>query len=178
MQLFAIVANADRLTAQSRQIVESFLKQQLSREEINKYLIVFDEYLDSHKGKKDADKIRKRTSVNSVKVLKICTDINQELNQRQKYIVVIRLVEFIHSSDEPVTEQEWEFVSTVANIFNIPENDYRDCISITGKSRVIPDAASFLLVSGSSAPENLQYTSFIRKAELNGYILILFIKSI
>ena len=178
MQLFAIIANADRLTAQSRQIVESFLRQQLSREQVGKHLLFFDEYLESHKGKGDADKIRKRTSVNSVKVLKICTDINQELNQRQKYIVLIRLVEFIYSSDEPVTEQEWEFVSTVASIFNIPENDYKDCISITSKYSVIPDSSTFLLISGNTTSHIMQHTSFVRNADLNGHILILFIKSI
>ena len=179
MQLFAIVANTDRFTEQSRQIVASFLKQQLSRDQVDKYLLVFDDFLELYKGKADADKIRKRTSVNSVKVLKICTDINQELNQRQKYIVLLRLVEFIYSSDEPITEQEWEFVSTVANIFNIPDNEYKDCLVIAGKSSAIPDAISFFVIAGSTTEiASLQNTKVVRNPELHGYILILYIKSI
>ena len=179
MQLFAIVANADRLTVQGRDIVESSLKQQLSRDQVDKYLTVFDEFLETHKGKKDADKIRKRTSVNSVKVLKICTDINQELNQRQKYIVLLRLIEFVYSSDDSITEQEWEFVSTVASIFNIPEGDYRDCVSLAGKSSVIPDSTSFLMISGRvKHDDGLQLTKLLHNPELSGYILILYIKSI
>jgi hypothetical protein len=39
---------------------------------------------------------RKRTSLNSVKVLKICTQVNEELNQRQKFVVLVHLLEFIH----------------------------------------------------------------------------------
>src|SRR5436190_24337794 len=146
MQLFAIVANGERLTAQSREIVETFLKQQLSQSLVEKYLEVFDEFLKTHQGKGDAEKIRKRTSVNSVKVLKICTDINQELNQRQKYVVLVRLIEFVHSSAEAITEQEWEFVSTVASIFNIPESDYKNCVAIAGNAVPIPDSESFLLI--------------------------------
>src|SRR6188768_1914460 len=121
MQLFAIVANAERLTAQSRHIVEMFLRQQLNREGTETYLRVFDEFLNVQRGSGNLDKVRKRASVNSVKVLRICTDINQELNQRQKYVVLVRLIEFIHSSDEAVTEQEWEFLTMVSGIFNIPE---------------------------------------------------------
>ncbi len=179
MQLFAIVANADRLTDQGRQIVEASLKKQLSRDLVNKYLIVFDEYLESHKGKKDADKVRKRTSVNSVKVLKICTDINQELDQRQKYIVLLRLVEFVYSSDESISEQEWEFVSTVASIFNIPEGDFRDLGSLAGKISDIPDSGSFLKITGGTKhDETLKQTKVLYNDDLNGYILILYIKSI
>src|SRR5512134_4067241 len=106
MQLFAVVANAERLTAQSRHIVQVFLRQQLNRAGTEKYLQVFDDYLQVQKGTGSLDKVRKRASVNSVKVLRICTDINHELNQRQKYVVLVRLIEFIHSSEEPVTEQE------------------------------------------------------------------------
>ena len=156
MQLFAIVANTERLTSQSRHIVETFLKQQLSQVLVQKYLEVFDEFITIYKGKDDAEKNRKRLAVSSVKVLKICTDINQELNLRQKYVVLIRLIEFIHSSDEPVTEQEWEFNSTVAGIFNIPDHDYRDCIAFAGKKSDLPDSASFLLID-DKAESTYQY---------------------
>jgi hypothetical protein len=53
---------------------------------------------------------RKRTSLNSVKVLKICTQVNEELNQRQKFVVLVHLLEFISANDE-VSEQEADFVS-------------------------------------------------------------------
>ena len=175
MQLFAIVANTERLTSGSRHIVETFLKQQLSLGLIPKYLDVFDQFLNVYKGKDDAEKNRKRLSVSSVKVLKICTDINQELNQRQKYIVLIRLLEFIHSSDEPVTEQEWEFNSTVASIFNIPDNDYTDCIAFAGKNTSLPDSASFLLIDDK---QNASYQKLHHEfnQHISGYILILYIQ--
>ena len=119
MQLFAIVARVDDEEAGEtdhagggRNIVELFLKQQLSLELVDEYLKLFDEFLDAHQGnssKKDGK--RKRTSVNSVKILKICTQINEELAQKQKIIVLIRIIEFINEN-QTVTEQELEFAET------------------------------------------------------------------
>ena len=112
MQMFAIIAKVDGVSNTGRSIVESFLKQQLSLEQVETYLKIFDEYLDAHHAvSKKKDGTAKRTSLNSVKVLKICTQINQELEQPQKVIVLIRLLEFIYSSNE-ISEQENEFVIT------------------------------------------------------------------
>lgn len=176
MQLFAIVANAERLTEQSRTIVESFLRQQLNLNLVEKYLGVFDDFIGAQQEKGDAEKVRKRTSVNSVKVLKICTGINQELNQRQKYIVLVRLLEFIHSSEEKITDQEWEFVSTVSGIFNIPENDYNDCLAIAGRREETPDSGSFLLID-QHIENNFQKTHHEFNEYIHGKLLVLFVKS-
>jgi len=179
MQLFAIVANAERLNAQSRHIVEMFLRQQLNREGTETYLAVFDEFLNVQRGTGNLDKVRKRASVNSVKVLRICTDINQELNQRQKYVVLVRLIEFLHSSDEAVTEQEWEFLTTVAGIFNIPDTDYANCLALAGKADVVPDADSFLLIdNGNGVHSTLKHTHHLLNESLHGNMIVLFIRNV
>src|ERR1700756_5837814 len=125
MQLFAIIAKVDGVTNTGRNIVQLFLKQQLNQELVDQYLAVFDEFLESHhQVAKKKDGSAKRTSLNSVKVLKICTEINKELEQNQKIIVLIRLLEFICSSAE-ISEQEYEFVQTVAETFNIPNEEFQ-----------------------------------------------------
>lgn len=91
MQLFAIICDVEDISWRSRDVVESFLKQQLSQDLVDEYLKIFDEYLEQQKGT-DSSKKRKRTAVNSVKVLRICTQINEELTQKQKIIVLLRLV--------------------------------------------------------------------------------------
>src|ERR1051326_6474784 len=124
MQLFAIIAKVDGVTSSSRSIVQAFLKQLLNQELVDQYLKLFDEFLEAHhQVSKKKDGSAKRTSLNSVKVLKICTEINKELEQPQKVIVLIRLLEFIYSSFE-ISEQELEFVSTVADTFNIPAEEF------------------------------------------------------
>lgn len=148
MQMFAIIAKVDGINNTGRLIVQSFLKQQLNLEQVDTYLGIFDEYLESHQNaSKRKEGAAKRTSVNSVKVLKICTQINQELEQPQKVIVLIRLLEFIYSSNE-ISEQEYEFVTTVADTFNIPMNEFQLLKSfIEDSEEVIPNDINILVIN-------------------------------
>ena len=140
MQLFAIIAKVEdipdsELSSESSDInrisfredsavVESFLRSELNASLVKKYLELFEEFIHIHHGiNSRKDGVKKRTAVNSVKVLRICAQINEELTQRQKFIVLIRLFEFIHSTDH-VSDQEMIFVSTVAEMFNISQTEY------------------------------------------------------
>jgi len=134
MQLFAIIAQVDDLgdneeiqqikSSKGKSIIDSFLRAELNALLVQKYLDLFDEYLNAlHLKQQRKDGQKKRTSLNSVKVLRICSQINEELTQKQKIIVLIRIIEFIQSN-EAVTEQEIEFVNTVAESFNIAKEEY------------------------------------------------------
>ncbi|MFN5149561.1 MAG: ATP-binding cassette domain-containing protein [Flavobacteriia bacterium] len=135
MQLFAIIAQVDDQSdsgiesatirsSKGKRIITSFLQAELSSVMVQKYLDLFDDYLNNlHSKSSRKDKERKRTSLNSVKILRICVQINEELTQKQKIIVLIRIIEFIQSN-ENVTEQEVEFVNTVAEAFNISKLEY------------------------------------------------------
>jgi ABC-type multidrug transport system ATPase subunit len=148
MQMFSIIAKVDGINNTGRQIVQSFLKQQLSAEQVETYLHIFDEYLESNQAaSKKKEGAAKRTSLNSVKVLKICTQINQELEQTQKVIVLLRLLEFIYSSNE-ISEQEYEFVVTVADTFNITLEEFNLLKSfIEDKVEIIPDNPHTLVIN-------------------------------
>jgi ABC-type multidrug transport system ATPase subunit/uncharacterized tellurite resistance protein B-like protein len=148
MQMFAIIAKVDGISNTGRSIVESFLKQQLNKEQVEKYLHIFDEYIEAQQAStKKKDGSAKRTSLNSVKVLKICTQINQELEQPQKVIVLIRLLEFIYSSDE-ISEQENEFVVTVADTFNISIDEFNQLRAfVEDKAENIPNTPHILVIN-------------------------------
>ncbi|MEO6304088.1 MAG: ATP-binding cassette domain-containing protein [Bacteroidia bacterium] len=150
MQMFAIIAKVDGINNTGRQIVQSFLKGQLNLEQVETYLKIFDEYLESHQNtNKKKEGAAKRTSLNSVKILKICTQINQELEQPQKVIVLIRLLEFIHSSNE-ISEQENEFVLTVADTFNIPMEEFNVLTSfIVDGLDVVPNNPNILVINNN-----------------------------
>ncbi|MBU0488184.1 MAG: ATP-binding cassette domain-containing protein [Bacteroidetes bacterium] len=137
MQLFALVADADEegVSTRERAIVEAYLKNQLSAGLVMQYINLFDEYIAfHHRGikKKDSIKARKRASVNALKVLQICEQINEELQQNQKVVVMVQLLEFV--SHGQITEKELDFVNTVASGFNIPDNEYEN-----GKSLILED---------------------------------------
>ena len=42
--MFAIIAKVDGISNTGRSIVEAFLKQQLNKEQVEKYLVIFDEF--------------------------------------------------------------------------------------------------------------------------------------
>ena len=135
MQLFAIVAKVDEVShegqettllqsTQGKKVIESFLKSELSSADVENYLNIFEEFLNSTRGKvynKSGDK--KRTSLHSVKILRICEQINKELTQRQKFIVLVRIFEFIHL-DNVITDKEIDFIQTVADSFYISPEEF------------------------------------------------------
>ena len=171
MQLFAIIARSggNENVDTGKDIVAVFLRQQLNKELVNKYLMVYDEYVEASQPKraKTKDKTRKRTSLSSVKVLRICTQINEELAQKEKFFVLIRLLEFIAAFDH-TSEQEWEFVQTVAETFNIERETYEDLRELVAiEAEGTFDRKNFLFVSGEEIHE-LNTAKQIRKAGLKG----------
>jgi len=123
MQLFAIVVEVEGISKNSRSIVQSFLKEQLNQDLVEEYLTLFDQFVEKQTSKSGKRKI----SGSSVKVLRICEEINDELAQPQKLVVLIRLLEFIYGDGKDAHDQELEFVHTVSQVFNIPENEFADC---------------------------------------------------
>lgn len=182
MQLFAIIATANKegVNEKSRSIVESYLRLMLSSEQVTEYLQLFDKYVEERGGgvKKDGTQERKRTSLNSVKVLRICEQINGELKQDQKLLVLLQLLEFI-SFGEEITEQEIDFVKTVSDIFNIPEDEYYNCYAFTLNPKLdeIPYKENILILDKNNESPNAE-VKHLRFKDLEGHVMILFLPSI
>lgn len=178
MQMFAIIARVDGINDNGRMIVQSFLKQQLNQELVDQYLAIFDEFLESHhQVAKKKDGTAKRTSLNSVKVLKICTQINSELTQVQKVVVLLRLLEFIHSNAE-ITEQEYEFVTTVAETFNIPDEEFKRATAfIQAKEKDLPDSPQTLVIDANTST-SYKETRHIYSEGIDGQTHVLWMPSV
>ncbi|NOZ46624.1 MAG: ATP-binding cassette domain-containing protein [Chlorobi bacterium] len=179
VKLFAIIANVnkDGISTNSRVIVESYLKAQLNQKQVEEYLKLFDEFIAvHHKGvsKKDNEKTRKRTSLNSVKVLKICQIINEELQQAQKVLVVLQLLEFIRYGEE-ITDKELDFIKTVAETFNISDEDYNNMnVFILDKFDNIPEKDKLLIINNNKdfVDEEVKH---LYNENLKGQIAVLFV---
>ncbi len=177
MRLFAIIADVDNdsesgISEKGREVVASYLKQQLSQELVEQYLSLFLQYVEEQQGKKG----KKRLSANSVKVLAICSKINDELRQEQKILVLLKLLEFINYNNS-ANEYELEFVKTVAETFNIPNNEYENCKAlILDKPQNIPYKQHLLIISDEK--ENLiAEARHIYNEHLKGQLIILHIES-
>ena len=178
MQLFAIIARPDSSKDERISVVESFLKRQLNHEIVQEYLKVFDEYYTLHQEKqKDSTRKVRRISSSSVRVLKICTAINEELAQPQKIIVLIQLLEFVRSDSVEISEQEMEFITTVAETFNIPEEEYqqiRDFVLFSFEE--VPHSEEIMLIDGNRDFEDKQ-TKHLYVDHIQGQIRVLHVPS-
>lgn len=172
MHLFAIIgAETSKIGSidQSREIVAMFLRQQLNKALVNEYLTVYDAFIETY-NKKDRGNRKtsaKRASLSSVKILRICTQINEELHQKEKYFVILRLLEFI-TSFENSTEQEWDFVNVVYDTFNIETEVYENIKSLVQQTENDSVENEEFLYVTSEKDTQYSESKFIYKDSLEG----------
>nr|MBC8486437.1 TerB family tellurite resistance protein [Bacteroidota bacterium] len=178
MQLFAIIARPDSSRSERQTVVESFLVRQLNQELAQEYLTVFDEYYTLYQEKqKESSKRIRRISSSSVRVLKICTAINEELAQPQKIIVLIQLLEFINSDSEKITDQEMEFVDTVAETFNIKDEEYAEIKDyVLFSFDQIPSSPDIMVIDNNEEYKH-DATKHLFISNLQGQIRVLMVQS-
>lgn len=176
MELFAIIASPDNSGRDRRAVVLSFLSRQLNRDLVKDYLKIFDAYYEKHQAL-HIERGEKRIGADSVKVLRICNDINKELAQKQKVIVLVQLFEFVKSDQHPISEQEFAFITAVAESFYVPDDEYRLVRDfILNPSDQIPDSKHLLLVKDQKPVDAAEY-KFIRSEHLDGVIWVVYIPS-
>lgn len=149
LRLFSLVARSGSDSGRGRIVVENFLRRQLDSEQIDAYLHEFDEHISGLQEKTDEQKERKRTSASSVRVLRICTQINEELTHSQKCIVLVRLIEFL-SADGDLSQRDTDFVLTAGTTFNIPDNELEQCVSFAGPHGGPRDKGKWLILSNGN----------------------------
>ena len=149
MELFAIIARPESNASDRRTVVSSFLKRMLNQELVKDYLKVFDKYYSKHLTL-HIERGAKRIGPDSVKILKICDQINKELTQKQKIVVLVRLFEFVNSDDDEITDQEFEFISVVAGSFYIDEKEYTRIKEFTiNPFNAIPNSRNILIIDNN-----------------------------
>lgn len=129
LQLFAIIAKTERPEGDlsGHDAVMRFLARQFSPLVVREHMAMFETYVAAfHSSGGRSERSRKRTSMNSVKVLKICAEVNEELNQRQKLVVLVHLLELVHARGMLLPQEE-EFVCTVADAFNVHRSAFERC---------------------------------------------------
>lgn len=178
LRLFALVASAEEnaLSSGPRKVIIEYLEQQLNTELAQKYIKIFDKYLAKYQPtNKDFIKNKKRISLNSVKILAICNEINEELQQSQKIVVLIRLLEFI--SHHTLSPEEIEFVTTVSDVFNIQREEFDNIYAFVIKNtKDIPYKSQLLIIDNKN--ENKTEYKHIYSPDISGELMFLHIKSV
>ncbi|MGB3181204.1 MAG: ATP-binding cassette domain-containing protein [Cyclobacteriaceae bacterium] len=129
-QLFAIITKQDGgVTETERDFVIRFFQQELDQDSVQEYLELYDKYVGYNQEEKDAPEKKERksklTSVkDSVRTLGICKKINKTLTQKQKVVVLVKLLELV-GSDGNFTSQRMEIIDTVSTVFKVGKDEYK-----------------------------------------------------
>lgn len=161
MQLFAIVASAALEDGEGRgrvqrSTVEQFLNQQIALNQVERYLEIYDAFYQQHLARQQAKRTSyKHTSSSSVRVLRICAQINEELQLNQKFIVLARLIEFARQSGHRINSLERDFIDTVSDSFYITRQELGELMDFAAPEELpkAPPAGqtSLLRIVGSAA---------------------------
>ncbi len=176
MELFAIIASPEGNDKDRRSVVLSFLSRQLNQELVKDYIRIFDAYYEKHQAL-NVERGNKRIGADSVKVLRICHEINKELAQKQKIIVLVQLFEFVKSNDGEISEQEFAFIRAVADSFYIPNEEYKLIMEFTLNSfDKVPEDRNLLVVDNKKDSDSDKY-KHLYSEYLTGQIWIIIIPS-
>lgn len=182
MQLFAIIAKQEEgVDAAGIDYVKKFLTQQLNEEKVSEYYTLFERYADIMPAggqQKDTEHTKRRlTSVkDSVRILGLCKKINRTLSQKQKVIVLLRLLELMNV-ERRFAGQQMAIINTVAEVFNIDKTEFQSIRNfVMEKDASAFDDPSVLIVNGKmEAPGQCKHIS---DENLDQDIIILHIPSV
>ncbi len=177
MRLFAIVAqvHSEDKYSMTRSIVESYLKQLVSHQKINQYLIMYDFYHSSLR-ERELKTGEKQLSLFSVKAIIICEQINKVLDKKQKIMILMQLLEIINLK-ENITDEEIDFIKTISLDFKFDEYVFSNCKSfILDSIDDVPRKEDLLIIANK---KEIPYDEikFIPKEHLRGQIIVLYIEA-
>ncbi|PWJ44692.1 ATP-binding cassette domain-containing protein [Sediminitomix flava] len=195
-QLFAIISSQDEGVSETeRNFVIGFFKQELDTRTVEEYVALYDKFIADEEKRKErrrakaakkiqnaegeeSRKVEKNVNVlNSVRTLSLCRKINGTLTQKQKVIVLVKLLELV-ASDRSFTPQRMEIIHTVADVFNIPTVEFK----LLEKFVIEPDSSELdnenILIFDEQKPAEDSKNKFIDSGLLDGEIIFVAVKSV
>ncbi|MDF9799808.1 ABC-type multidrug transport system ATPase subunit [Catalinimonas alkaloidigena] len=180
-QLFAIITKQDGgVTDTERNFVINFFKQELDHDSIKEYVELYDQFAEYGKEEEEGEEVqvrkKKLTSVkDSVKTLAICKKINKTLTQKQKVVVLVKLLELV-GSDGNFTDQRIDIIDTVSRAFNIVKDEFK---LIEGFALNLPESRNDFedILVASATTENITAAKHIH-TDISGEIIFLRVNSV
>jgi ABC transport system ATP-binding/permease protein len=165
LRLFAVVAKEGDVTRQERDQIRIFLQEHLSHSSVEPYLNFFDEITKNpHATTADVEKIRQ-----------LCREINPELTQKQKIVIILELVSIIQA-DGHISETEALVVNIIGESFKIDRAEIEAIkMFVLGQKVTDVDHDHILIVDSSAASTFSKAKHFVRP-HLEGFIAILYVE--
>ncbi|MBK5278466.1 MAG: TerB family tellurite resistance protein, partial [Bacteroidia bacterium] len=179
-QLFAIITKQDDgVSENERQFVINFFQAELDQDSIKEYLELYDNYSGYNKQGTAEEEKNKLTSVkDSLKTLAICKKINKTLTQKQKVIVLIKIIELV-DSDEHLTSQRLEIINTVSTVFNIANETFKLIEAFILSKKIVDLNFSDILVVDSGLEKSTDVQKHVHvHAHIEGSLVFMRVKSV
>jgi ABC transport system ATP-binding/permease protein len=166
LRLFAAVARIDDVTEREKEQVRGFLEDHVSQPKIIQYLREFEQLAlsDGQSGSEEQE------------LEKLCSQINPEITQRQKVIIVLELIRII-AADSSISAREDELVKIVSRSFRVSDEETNAFeVFLSAKSPELMDIPNVLVVDDIS-DTSLSKAYHLMRSGLKGFIGILWIES-
>jgi len=178
MQLFAFLVDTeqDGLTGNARGVVHSYLEKEFSDDQVDFYLVQFDEMLQAYHQEATHTEESEGTFVFSQSLNGIVTKINQEFEQYHKMWLVLQLIEFLGDGGV-VTDKRLELIRALAASFRISEFEFNNSMQfILGGEEEMPYNEKLLFVNSD---ENFSHpkVKHLLSSKLKGKVYVLHIDS-
>ncbi len=165
LRLFSIVAKEGDVTRQERDQIQNFLNEHLSQTAVTSYLSLFDEYT----------KNSLASSNDEATVRNLCSEINPQLTQKQKIVIILELINIIQA-DGSISANEDKLLKLIGEQFKLDSIDVeaiRVFVTATEGTALNND---HLLVIDSANDSKTQKAKHIVRPHLNGFIAILHVE--
>jgi len=156
-----------------------YLDQQYSLEIVQKYINFFDEQVKYfHQLNNDpliSDPVDRKKNAQS-RIIELCSQINEELEHKQKIIVLIYLLDFVQSGERH-TSDEVSLVRTAASFLKISEDEFKDSRAFTFEEIRSIVNQDWLLVIRPKHATSSPDVKHLAIDKLEGQIIVLHIPS-
>ena len=176
IQLFAIVAR-ERITEAERMNVKEFLSLHLNRDATAYYLKLFDEFVQSQRVERQQDlstlDVETQQFVDDwAKIMQIVKQVNQALTMQQKMVMVVKIIELVHSEHD-LSDRQGNLIFYIGQALKIPKVDMQALkVFVTGQD--IDELASRnVLIVDEGSDEKPYPGPRIIERNLTGLIAIL-----
>ncbi|MEX2232063.1 MAG: ATP-binding cassette domain-containing protein [Cyclobacteriaceae bacterium] len=176
IQLFAIVAR-ERITDAERTNVKEFLSLHLNRDATAYYLKLFDEFVQSHKieSPQDLSSLDAETQQfvdDWAKIMQIVKQVNQALTMQQKMVMVVKIIELVHSETD-ISDRQGNLIFYIGQALKIPKADMHALkVFVTGQDIDELSSKNVLIVDEGSDEKPYPGPRIVEK-NLTGLIAIL-----
>jgi ABC-type multidrug transport system ATPase subunit len=176
IQLFAIVAR-ERITDAERTNVREFLSLHLNRDATTYYLKLFEEFIqsqkvESHQNLSSLDADTQQFVDDWAKIMQIVKQVNQALTMQQKMVMVVKIIELVHSETD-ISDRQGNLIFYIGQALKIPKVDMQALKSfVTGQDIDELSSKNVLIVDEGSDEKSYPGPRIVEK-NLTGLIAIL-----